>query len=48
MKCCDSIEIVNFTGTEKNDDISLKGQCTKCGHEVGRVIETSVKNWKKN
>jgi hypothetical protein len=41
VKCRDSVQIMNFTGEERNGDVYLKGSCAKCGHEVVRVVEMS-------
>lgn len=43
-KCCDSIQMTNFTGEERKGDLYLKGSCAKCGHEVVRVVETSERD----
>ena len=48
VKCCQAVEITNFTVTNKDGGLILKGQCAKCGHEVIRVVEGSGTNWEKN
>jgi hypothetical protein len=40
-RCRTSVEIVDYTGTERNGDVVLSGSCKVCGHKVVRVIETS-------
>ena len=40
-ECRGSVEIIKFTGEERDGNLVLKGSCAKCGHEVARVVETS-------
>jgi DNA-directed RNA polymerase subunit RPC12/RpoP len=40
-ECGGSVEIIEFTGEERNGNLILKGSCAKCGQEVARVVETS-------
>ena len=40
-KCRRPVRITNFGGDEQNGDIVLKGECSVCGSEVVRVVETS-------
>lgn len=40
-RCRTSVQMVDYTGTEKNGDVILEGQCAVCGHKVARVVETS-------
>ena len=44
VRCRGSVQIVKFTGEERNGDVILKGACGKCGHEVVRVLETSERD----
>jgi hypothetical protein len=39
--CCGSVEIIKFTGEERDGNLVLKGSCAKCGQDVARVVETS-------
>ena len=42
VKCRKGVQITNFTAdVDKRGDVILKGSCSKCGHEVVRVVETS-------
>jgi len=40
-KCRGTVEILAFTGEEKDGDLILTGSCSQCGNKVARVIETS-------
>jgi hypothetical protein len=40
-RCADSTTIVNFRGTIEDGDLILRGFCSQCGTEVGRLIEGS-------
>jgi len=39
-----AVEMVAFSGEEKDGDVILTGSCAKCGHEVVRVVETSERD----
>jgi hypothetical protein len=39
--CSGPAEMVNFQGKEQKGDLLLTGSCSKCGHKVVRVLETS-------
>ena len=41
VKCSGSVEIIKFTGEERDGNLVLTGCCAKCGHKVARAIETS-------
>lgn len=41
VKCRGSVEIINFTGEERDGNLVLTGSCAQCGHEVVRLVETS-------
>jgi hypothetical protein len=41
VECRGSVEIIKFTGEERDGDLVLKGSCAKCGQAVARVVETS-------
>ena len=41
QNCRGSVEIVKFTGEERDGNLVVKGSCAKCGHAVARVVETS-------
>lgn len=41
VKCRTSVEIVDYTKTERRGDLILRGRCAACGHEVVRIVETS-------
>jgi hypothetical protein len=41
QNCHGSVEIIKFTGEERDGNLVLKGSRAKCGHEVARVVETS-------
>jgi hypothetical protein len=40
-RCAGSVGMVHYTGTVKQGDIRLEGQCAVCGHTVVRIVETS-------
>jgi hypothetical protein len=40
-RCKGSVEIVDYTGSEKNGDLVLEGSSANCGHRMVRVVETS-------
>ena len=40
-RCAGSVRMVHYTGTVKQGDIRLEGQCATCGHTVVRIVETS-------
>ena len=44
VECRGSVQIVNFTGEEREGDLYLKGTCAKCGHAVVRMVETSERD----
>jgi hypothetical protein len=35
------VEVVKFTGEERDGNLVLKGSCAQCGQKVARVVETS-------
>ena len=39
--CRGSVEIIKFTGEERDGNLVLKCSCAKYGHEVARMMETS-------
>lgn len=39
--CRGSVEIIKFTGEERDGNLALTGSCAKCGQGVARVVETS-------
>jgi hypothetical protein len=39
--CRGSVEIIKFTGEERDGNLVLTGSCAKCGQGVARVVETS-------
>jgi hypothetical protein len=39
--CRGSVEIIKFTGEERNGNAVLTGSCAKCGQQVAPVTETS-------
>ena len=41
VKCGGSVEIIKFTGEERDGNLVLKGSCVQCGQQVARVVETS-------
>ena len=43
VKCRDSVQIVDFTGEEKNGDVLLMGKCAKCGTGVFRILGKAKK-----
>jgi hypothetical protein len=44
VECRGAVEMVRFTGEEKNGDLILSGSCAQCGHKVVRVVETSERD----
>jgi Zn finger protein HypA/HybF involved in hydrogenase expression len=40
-QCLCAVEMRNYHGKEHKGDLILTGACSKCGHKVVRVIETS-------
>jgi hypothetical protein len=40
-RCRTAVEIVDYSGREKNGDLALESRCRNCGHQVCRVVETS-------
>ena len=41
VKCSGSAQITKCGGELVEGDLHLMGSCSKCGHEVVRVVETS-------
>jgi hypothetical protein len=41
QNCRGSVEIIRFTGEERNGNAVLTGSCAKCGQQVAPVTETS-------
>jgi hypothetical protein len=39
--CMAQVEMVDPNGQEENGNLVLTGLCSKCGHEVVRIVETS-------
>lgn len=39
-KCLRAVRIKNYTGQIKSGDLLLEGECSKCGHQVARLIES--------
>jgi hypothetical protein len=35
------VEVIKFTGEERDGNLVIKGSCVKCGQDVARVVETS-------
>jgi hypothetical protein len=40
-QCGGSVEIIKYTGEERDGNLVLKGSCAQCGQQVARVVETS-------
>ena len=40
-KCGGSVEIIKFTGEERDGNLVLKGSCAQSGQKMARVVETS-------
>ncbi|MCF1443954.1 hypothetical protein ACI2VK_22435 [Ralstonia nicotianae] len=37
--CCREVRITSFSGTIKNGDLLLVGQCAECHGDIARVVE---------
>jgi hypothetical protein len=39
VRCGGSVSIADASGTIKGGNLMLEGKCSKCGHEVARLVE---------